>query len=42
MSDVNERRIFEIDFSCIVVPNYQWGFYADGTITPEDNERFFE
>jgi hypothetical protein len=42
MSNVNERRIFELDFSCILAPNYQWGFYADGTITPEDKERFFK
>jgi Ser-tRNA(Ala) deacylase AlaX len=42
MSNVSSQRVFDIDFSCILVPNYQWGFYADGTITPEDKKRFFE
>ena len=40
MSNVSHREIFELDFSCIFTPNDYWKFYADGTFTPEDRQRF--
>jgi hypothetical protein len=41
MSDINERRIFEIDSSSLLFPDNCWNFHQDGKMIPEDREKFF-
>ncbi len=40
MSDINEPRVFEIDFGCLLKPDDFLSYYANGMLVPTDREIF--
>jgi uncharacterized protein YwgA len=42
MSNVNDRRIFELDFGCLLEPDDFLRYYADGMLIPTDREKFLK
>jgi uncharacterized protein YwgA len=42
MSNVNEQRVFEIDFGCLLEPDDFLSYYANGMLVPTDREKFLK
>ena len=42
MSNVNEQRVFELDFGCLLEPDDFLSYYANGMLVPADREKFLK
>ncbi len=42
MSNVNDRRIFELDLGCPLEPDDLLSYYANGMLIPTDREKFLK
>jgi hypothetical protein len=42
MNNPVKQRIFDFDYDRVIFPSEYWRFYQDGTMIPEDREKFFK